>query len=438
MNQLALPWNADSSQLRWMDWLAAFLLLGYLCMTRSFAHLGVSPIYIGEIALAVFLFAHPQPAIREWIGSQCRPSAISGISWCFYLFVAYGVIALIRGIGAGYDVMTSLLCAVIHVYPLYFFAGWWIGGRHANFLPKTIFWMAWLNGIYGLVFIPFILHTQNDMMTGSEVGWFGDPRGASVAIIGLLCFGRHLKRAWLPLLLNIVVLVGMHNRSAWVAMLVCVPLWGLLAGRVSTVLKATTAAVAVLLLFLIVDAPLPMRNDEGERMTTRNVVGFAVAAIDRDTAVGLTQYADSGNSTVTWRTRWWDNLWRVTHQTPTQALFGPGYGFPIWEYHEENLDDFKLRTPHNSFFYVLVYTGWIGVILFFGLQFVLATVLWRVYCTTGQPFGICFWALSMIRACFTPFYETPYCAIPFFLICGLAAAPLLRVLPGKEIQQASK
>lgn len=437
MSQVALGWSMAPTKLRWLDWLAGFLLLGYFCMTRSFAYLGVAPLYIGEIGLAAFLLCHPQPAIRQWIGTQYRPSPISGFSWLYYLFLGYGVISIVRGVSAGHDLMVTVQCAVVHVYPLYFFVGWWVGGRHSRFLPKAIYWMAWLNGLYGLVYIPLLLHSK-EIMTGMEVGWFGDPRGASVAILGLLCFGREFKRAWIPLIINFVVLVGMQSRSAWIALFLCIPLWGLLAGRLPGVLKVSTAAFATLLLFLMVDAPLPIRNDQGERLTTRNVVGFAIAAVDKEAASGMTRHAASDNSTVTWRTRWWDTLWHTSHETPTRALFGPGYGYPIWNYHEEKLDDVKLRTPHNAFYFALVYTGWTGVILFFGLQLGLAAVLWRVYRHTGQAFGFCFWVLMMVRSCFTPFFETPYGAIPFFLICGLAAAPLMHASLSNEPKQVTR
>ncbi len=415
----------------WIDWAVAILVLGYLTFTRTFAYLGVAPIYIGEAALAAFLIARAQPIVRPLLGSQIQASPISGWTWWLFLFLGYGLVELMRGVAAGHDKMVALQNFVFHAYPLFFFAGVWVGRTHRKLLANTIWWLAWLNGLYGIIYVAFV-YPGEDTVVGAGISWFGQPRGATVVILGLLCFVRDWRKTWLPLLLNAFVLVGMQGRSEWISLAVCLPLWGLLAGRLSHVFKLAMLGVTALLLFLVVDVPLPMKNNEGQQMSTHKVVGFALSAVDEDAAKDLYTRASSDASTVTWRTRWWSSLWLMVHDTPARALFGPGYGFPIWEYHEEQLDDFKLRTPHNAFMYALSYTGWIGVLLFYGLQFCLALLLWRVYRLTGQAFGICFWVLMMTRSMFDPFFETPYLAIPYWLIMGLAVAPLLPSLRDKR------
>jgi hypothetical protein len=52
--------------------------------------------------------------------------------------------------------------------------------------------------------------------------------------------------------------------------------------------------------------------------------------------------------------------------------------------------------------------------------------LWRAYCRTGQPFGICYWVMILTWAHFDNFFETPFGAIPFYLLIGMAVGPLLR------------
>ena len=44
--------------------IVGFLLVGYLCMKRSFAYLGVPPIFIGEVALVAFIAS--QTKGRHW------------------------------------------------------------------------------------------------------------------------------------------------------------------------------------------------------------------------------------------------------------------------------------------------------------------------------------------------------------------------------------
>ena len=80
-------------------------------------------------------------------------------------------------------------------------------------------------------------------------------------------------------------------------------------------------------------------------------------------------YAD----TINWRTKWWANLIEVTHADPVSVIFGMGYGYPIW-LHNQFDKDFN-PTPHNIFIYVLVYTGWLGVLLFYLLQISIGAAL---------------------------------------------------------------
>ena len=408
----------------WYDWLVVVLVLGYCVYTRTFAHIGVAPLYVGEVALALFLFARPHPALRPLFTAQLKPTPISAYSWWFVLFAGYGVIELLRGVAEGHDRVVALQSAVVHIYPLFFFVGNWVACQNRKLLSKLVWWLAWANGVYGTFYVALI-YPGEDTMVGAGVGFFGQPRGATIAILGLLCFQRRWSKIRIPLLLNAFVLVGMQGRSEWLSLAAGLLVWGILAGRFGVLVKVGAVATTCLLCFLVVDVPLPMRNDEGETMTTHNIVGFAIAVVDVHAAKELTPHAVSDASTVSWRTSWWASLWGMVHETPNRALFGPAYGYPIWEHHEEALDNFKLRTPHNSFVFALSYTGWVGVVLLFGLLASLGWVLWRVFKLTGQPFGICFLIMMLVRSMADPFFETPYLGIPFWLITGLAAAPLM-------------
>ncbi|HEX2243472.1 MAG TPA: hypothetical protein VHK27_09510, partial [Gammaproteobacteria bacterium] len=54
----------------------------------------------------------------------------------------------------------------------------------------------------------------------------------------------------------------------------------------------------------------------------------------------------------------------------------------------------------------------------------LAHILLRAYQLTGQPFCLCYWMMTLTGAFFGNYLETPFGAIPFYLILGLAAAPV--------------
>jgi hypothetical protein len=73
----------------------------------------------------------------------------------------------------------------------------------------------------------------------------------------------------------------------------------------------------------------------------------------------------------------------------------------------------------------LGYTGWIGVALFFAFEVGILRLLWKVNRTTGEPFGVPYWVAMMTYGMFFPLGESPYGAIPFYLITGWIAARIL-------------
>jgi hypothetical protein len=48
--------------------------------------------------------------------------------------------------------------------------------------------------------------------------------------------------------------------------------------------------------------------------------------------------------------------------------------------------------------------------------------LWQTYWQTGEPFGFCFWVALMASSAIDMVLETPFGAIPNYLILGLALA----------------
>ena len=57
-------------------------------MKRSFAYLGVPPLFIGEIVLGAFLLLKPRVALGTWAASLLRPSPLNGLGLALLVFVA--------------------------------------------------------------------------------------------------------------------------------------------------------------------------------------------------------------------------------------------------------------------------------------------------------------------------------------------------------------
>lgn len=428
--------SSASAKLGWPELLVALLVVGYLCMSRSFAHLGVSPLYIGELSLALLLAGCSGVALL-WYRSLVAPGEISSVAWLYLIFAAYGLLQSLHGFGEGYRPMLVLQCLAFNLYPMFFFAGVYAGVRQSDLLPRLIRIIAWCHGFYGLLYIGLLSPAGLTASVETEdVGLFGQPYGAAVVLLGLIAYEQRLMRVWMPLLLNTFVLLALQVRAAWLGFALALPMMALMTGRMAQLCKVLIVLGGLLVVGLITDFKLPAPKSRGGEISTRSLIGRAVSAFDSKAALQYTDDADSFGGTVSWRTGWWEAIWQMVHRTPTRAVLGAGYGYPIWDLHPEDLGGEMLRTPHNNFFFALCYTGWLGVALFYSLLLAIAGVLWKVYRHTGQAFGFCYWAMIVAWSFFDNFFEAPYGAIPFFLITGMAAAPLVRARLEQE-QSAS-
>lgn len=438
--------NAEPTQQRtWTDWLVLGLILGYYAMSRSFAHWGVPPVfYIGELSLAAIFFFRPQALVAPWLQGMLHGGRLSAVAWLLSISVAYGLFEAARGVMIGYSTLDAAKNIVFHVYPFFVFPGIWVGLRHRDELAKLAVPFAWLHGVYGVLFITLFswlgLTDAAEDADFDYVGVFGQPFGAAAAILALLAFqSPRLGRVWAPLAMNLFVLGGMQVRAAWLAFTVAVTLWAALSRQLRLL---AAAALWISLLFvaaLISDVEIPGPATRGGVISARNFVGRSIAAFDARLASRLSDHSEQYSANVSWRTEWWNSIVATVHQEPESALFGLAYGYPLWRLHPFDLnDDWAIRTPHNVWVYALGYTGWIGLLLFVALQLAIGAMLWRCYQVTGQAFGVGFWLMCLIWATFDNYFETPYSAIPFYLVVGMALAPLFQSPSSSQIREVAQ
>jgi hypothetical protein len=406
--------------------IASFLLVGYLCMSRSFAYLGVPPLFIGEIVLGAFLILKPRVALGTWATSLLRPSPLNELGLALLPFLAYGLWEVGRGVFAGSDFLYTLKFFVMNYYALYIFLGIWIGLLAPEHLPKAIRAIAWVNGVYGLLFIVALRHVTATV-PGSEIPLFGVPAGAAVAIVGLLCFERDLRAVWLVLVLNMLVILAWQVRAEWFGLGAGILVWGLLTGRAGRVVAIGMAGLAVIGMIDLADIKLAGRQSG---VSLSETLARVIAPINLDLAKELSPNAERHASTADWRELWWEQIWLSVHSEPMLQAFGHGYGFDLFALAPAQVRNTgagaEIRTPHSIFYFALGYTGWVGVVLFGIWQLAIFRLLWRSYRVGGQPAGIAFWVMAMGMAFFEGNFETPYRAIPFYLLVGMAAAPALR------------
>src|SRR5262249_43796411 len=234
------------------DWMLVLLMLGYLCMSRSFAHWGVSPLFVGELALIVFVLARPGVLAELFGDSLVRPGRpLTGFAWWYFLFLAYGAVELLRGLGAGHPGLVAVQCFVFNVYPLFFFAGVWLGRRHSDLLPAMIRSFAWIHGVYGVLYLGTLSHgiSPHDIDEIEEAmrpPVFGQPEGAALLLLGLVAYEKKLTRVWLPLALNSFVLLGGQVRAEMVGLAAALLLLCHLTRRLTVLFKVAAFVVGLL------------------------------------------------------------------------------------------------------------------------------------------------------------------------------------------------
>jgi len=397
-------------------------------LTRSFAHFGIpaANLFIGEMAIAAVLLAHPRAVLGQWIAAPWQPSALSEFSLAFAGFLAYGWFEVIRGLGMGHAPLLTLQGFAFHYYPICFFVGLWLGSADPELLRKVIRLVAWSNGIYGLLFIAVLNRIPVAVPGTADVPLFGQPAGSAIAVLGLICVEPKLSRVWHLLLINLLVMLGLQVRAEFLGFFLGVLVWSLLTRRFDRVLAGFAVVAALLAVGLIADFRMPAPGTRGGQISTRDIIGRVVAPADPELAAEYAENAKSLAGTATWRLNWWQKIWDDVHRDTGTAILGEGYGFPLADlvgYRERDL-----RTPHSVFFYALGYGGWLGVLAFFTLQAALGRGLWHAWRISGLTFGPVLWVTFCSGACFGNAFETPFGAIPFYLLTGLAAAPLAAAL----------
>jgi hypothetical protein len=400
-------------------------------MGRTFAYFGVPRLmlFVGEAALGAFLLARFQTFIGVWGAALIRPTPLSGLVWSLVLLVAYGVFAVLRGVGLGYSPLVAVQSLVFNYYPLYLFLGIWIGQRIPDALPRLVHIVAWVHGVYGVAYVLALGHLPH-MLPWIRVPLFTQPSASEVVMLGILIFRRQLTQTVPLLVLNGFVLLGTQMRAQWVAFLVGLAVLGLLRNQFRHLVKGSLIVVVLLAVLYATGAEIPSPRERGGTISVRSMVARALAPIDRSTAAEYSDEVDAYAGTAAWRTAWWQSIWRSVHETPGRALAGHGYGFPLPsvapELHFPSTErGMSLRTPHNFFFYALGYGGWIHVGIMLAFLLSLARLLWLAYRRSGNAFGVVLLPTFITEACFSNSFESPQRAIPFYILAGLSLAAAL-------------
>jgi hypothetical protein len=404
-----------------LQWIA----IGYSAMGRSFAYIGLAPakLFIGELVLACALVAR-RDALEAALLDRPFSRIAAWVRLTLVVFGVYGVVTLVRGLAQSHPTMEALQTFAFNYYTIYLLLGIWAATRDPQLLPRLAVLLAWVHGIYGVLYVAVLNRLGVPFPGGGGAGvmLFGQPAGSALSILLLLCFERNLRRAIVPLLLNLVTLLAVQVRSEWVGFAAAVILWAVLAGQVKRFAVLALAAFVLLSAATLLDLRIPGIAGRGGEVSVRGVVGRLVASVSADLGARFVDDADSLRGTVTWRKQWWAEIWEDNQRGSDATFFlGHGYGFELRRlvtYVEEGT-----RTPHNVWLFALGYGGWVGMLTFAAFQLsLLGAAIW-VWRRGGGAFGVCYWVLCVLIGSFGNLFETPFGAMPYYFLIGAAIAP---------------
>lgn len=413
------------------------LLLGYAFFGKSFAYLGVAPLYVGELVLALGL-------LTLLVSGGLYDAFRSWILWLYLAFAIWGAARTIPYIGT-YRI-DALRDAVVWGYGLFavFVAAFlprtgWLGripDWYRRVLPWFVLWVpvGWLLDHYFGSVLPIVPGTTDISVLNFKSG------DAAVHLAGVAAF----------------VMVGLNQgdprqqrprirASEW--MLWALWLVGFLFVAATNRGGALASIAAMLTVTILRPAAARRKIPVLAVLTVALAFGISLAnattwsVMDRDRAVSPQQIAVNLKSIVgggggealegsrRWRLAWWT---RIIDYTLRGDLFWSGKGFGVNLADDDGFQvaaDHSLRSPHNVHLMLLARTGVPGVSLWLVLQCAFGLAMLDTYLRARRAqrewwarmslWVLAYWVAFLVNASFDVFLEGPQGGIWFWSLMGL-------------------
>lgn len=413
----------------------AGLLIGYAFLGRGLAHVGIPPLYLGELALGLAVLA------TIAVLSRARFGLLHGL---LLVYMAWGLLRTLPFVGVyGIDALRDsvtwayaffALAVSITVAPSHFPR---VLGLYRRLIPLFILWVPVAAFIGNLVSLP--------AAPGSDVpivAFKGGDMGVHLAgvaafvLLGLYGATGRVTRfpEWLlwAAWLFAAGVVAIFNRGGMAAMTS--------AGATILFVRSAGRWFSLVLVALIIVA-LGLAIDPRVDLGSSREVSFG--QLVNNVASILTDGSDPGlQGTKEFRLRWWST---IIDYTVNGDYFWTGKGFGVNLADDDGFQvtaDHSLRAPHNGHFEILARTGVPGLLLWVVLQAAFALSLLsaaRRARRDGRGLWVAvigwlfvYWAAAMIDASFDPFLQGPQGGIWFWTIIGLGIAAIDAVRRGVD------
>ena len=415
------------------------LLLGYALFGRSFAYLGLSPVYVGEIVLALALIVCiTNGTLWPPLRSKVSWLLLAFASWCALRTIpfvpVYGLDALrdaaIWGYSAFAFISAGLLCRRGSLQRA--------TGYYQRLIPLYLVWICLAGVVRALR--PDLVSTIGDR---SGTIFQIKPGDAAVHLAGIASFliaGLHRTPPkgrgpiWLkewclwPLWTAGLLLFGSQSRGGLLTMLTTLAVVLILRRR-GRWGKLAVVSLCSLALFLLLD--LEFDSGAARRVSPQQIL----VSLSSVTGGGDPAY----EGTRQWRLNWWNV---ILDYTVNGGYFWGGKGFGVNLADEDGFQvdpAHLLRSPHNGHLTILARSGVPGLALWVLLQGSMCIGLVRSYLqarrTAGQEGAanivwiLAYWTAFTVNGAFDVYLEGPQGGIWFWTMFGMGLAVLANGSP---------
>ncbi|WP_270933771.1 right-handed parallel beta-helix repeat-containing protein [Falsiroseomonas oryzae] len=402
-------------------------LIGYALLGRSFAYVGVPPLFVGELLVCVgLLVMFRTGCVVGTLAAVPNLLLLALGAWTLARTVPFlsvhGMDALRDAVVVLYGAFAFILCALLIERPARLDRSIKLFGRFAAAFGATAgiaYAMQQLLGNRGLLplwpnsGLPLIAVKPGDVAVHL----------AGSAVFGLLFF-RRISIAWIALLITGMAMVGVHSRGGMLAMVLPLGVALALSGRVRQLAGVLLAGCIVVVVAFLLDLDVSMIERERSVSVEQVVENF--------TSI----FGDSANSdldgTKAWRLLWWQAIVDYTLHGP---YFWTGKGFGIALASADGFDGVtppgapELRSPHNISMTMLARAGVPGLALWLLLLLAWFGMMVRNIAVARARsdqawfklflFIACYLAAALINASFDVALEGPMLGIWFWVLFGI-------------------
>jgi hypothetical protein len=404
---------------------------GYVLFGKSFAYLGLPPLFIGEILFALGLLA--------FLASGCMTVLVATVpAVSAALLMAWVLLRTLQGLGA-YGIDAPRDGAVALYAGFAFIVAALLVERPARIAQIVGYFRLHARILIPIAIIFYLiarfLGSSIPKLPGQDVEVISVRSGELAAhlcgalvlvLVGLCSVGR----VWLVAALAAALLIASQSRGGMLALLAPLVLAMALSGQLRRLITVGSGIALIMSLAYVADLEIDLPR--GERPIS------ARALVDNVVSIAAPSEANNLDGTKQWRLNWWEAIRNYTFHGP-YFWSGKGFGVNLAE-----ADGFVvglerggplLRSPHSVHMTYLARSGVPGLTLWLltcasWLLAMLRTA--RLAWLRGDAdwsryfiFLSCYLSSIIIDASFDVALEGPMLGIPFWILFGVGLGSLM-------------